>query len=249
VQETFPSHLNPLIHEFFIKNTVTPIQMSKYALSASETQHIIKNRVGYPLVKIDTSNTILNLESILKEARSLEKNYVPIPTVNELMLYEKTNHEGWEGLCLRGLSEDKVGRSQFYTDKYMSSDKYQWTSLSEKCPATMNFLNSLNLPPSYRIRFMRLQPGGIIVPHVDRYFKGINESMIILNFPTGCYFCMDDFGYVPASGGDMYIFDSSIAHAVINLSNETRYSLIIHSDIIQSDVVQNSKLYLPELKN
>lgn len=248
MREKFPPHLNPLIKEFFLKNTVNPIEMSKKALKDAETKKITKNRVGYPLVKIDTSNTKMNLENILSEAKNLEKNYVPIPTVSELMLYEQTDHQGWEGLCLRGLSEDKVGRSQFYTDKYMSEDKYQWTSLSEKCPATMQFLNSLNLPTSYRIRFMRLKPGGIIVPHVDRYFKGINESMVILNFPTGCYFCMDEYGYVPASSGDMYIFDSSIAHSVINLSNETRYSLIIHSDLIQSNVIQKSKIYLPEIK-
>ena len=141
--------------------------------------------------------------------------------------------QGWSSLCLHGLGTnytDAPFRYPEYRDVPNEQLPYIWTELSTLCPvATEYFKNQFPYEKYERLRFMRLAPGGYIMPHTDanRFIPGaVNIS---LNNPVGCEMVLEDIGIVPfSSTGGAMLFNTSYRHMVWNRSNEPRYHMIVH---------------------
>ena len=90
----------------------------------------------------------------------------------------------------------------------------------------------------FRIRIMRISPGGHIWPHIDGGFDHLGPINVALNNPEGCAFYMGGVGILPFKQGTAISLNiGSKMHAVVNNSNENRYHLIIHG--ITDDKMSN----------
>ena len=146
--------------------------------------------------------------------------------------YRETNSKGWKSLCIHGITSNHIYDYTHY-DEYKKLDQdsvpYQFTEISNKCPVTVNFLKKAFFNTNFfRVRYMLLEPGGYIEPHVDMPKKTLAPINIALNNPENCIFKMKGFGYVPFSPGQAFMLDTSNEHIVYNGSNEPRIHLIVH---------------------
>jgi len=80
----------------------------------------------------------------------------------------------------------------------------------------------------YRVRFMLLEPGGFISPHIDTEKSSLSPVNIALNHPEGCIFKMEKHGVVPMKPGVAMMLDVGNRHAYINKSKEDRIHIIVH---------------------
>lgn len=71
-----------------------------------------------------------------------------------------------------------------------------------------------------------LEPGGFIVPHIDRPGNP-NELYMPFNWPEGVNMAWKNYGEIHPTCNTVYAFDTSKEHAIVNRSNETRYVYII----------------------
>jgi hypothetical protein len=169
----------------------------------------------------------------LKEAKSLDHHFVE---------HRKDPNHGWYAVCLHGTSPEQT--NDFYTYGFNHRDEagYKWTDLANQAPITTQWLKSTwPYDDFFRVRFVKLAPGGFITPHRDtdgeRGYFAVN---ICLNQPLGCIMVMEGYGVVPWAPGDVRLMDIGLRHAVVNLSNENRYHMIIHG----RSHSQNSRRYL-----
>lgn len=138
-------------------------------------------------------------------------------------------HKGWKSLCIHGLSAEKTNHFTQYGYKSNEDVPYNWTEIAELCPTTTNFFkNRYPISNYYRVRFMLLEPGGFISPHVDTETSSLSPVNIALNHPKGCIFKMEKPGVVPMKPGTVMLLDVSNKHAYINKSNEDRIHIIVH---------------------
>lgn len=142
-------------------------------------------------------------------------------------------HKGWSSVCIHGEEYNKTQHWEVYKEnegKTQQDIQYKWCEeVVSKCPVTYNFLKNLPFINTQRIRFMKLEPGGYILPHRDRELSMLNPLNIGLNQPEGCIFRMKGKGDVPfPKDGGACLVDISNEHAVWNNSNETRIHIILH---------------------
>lgn len=157
----------------------------------------------------------------LREAIALDHQFVE---------HRKDPNYGWYALALHGTAPDHTNDYYHYGFKTREEAGYQWTEVADKCPVTTQWLKEVWPYDTYfRVRFVKLAPGGFITPHNDtggeRGYFAVN---VCLNQPVGCFMVMDGFGIVPWSPGDIRLMDIGLNHAVVNLSNKDRYHMIIH---------------------
>ncbi len=147
-----------------------------------------------------------------------------------------SDNRGWKSLVIHGLSPEKTMDSQFYGYPDPRTAPYQWTEIADLCPVTTQFFRE-KWPATrlHRVRFMMLEPGGYILPHVDRDANMLYETNFALNNPAGIFFKMEGHGYVPFKPGQAYILDVSNNHAVVNLSNEKRIHIIVHGETLRHE--------------
>jgi len=166
------------------------------------------------------------VDIILKEIEQIETYFVDHRT-------DYNNNQGWKSFCIHGKSFD--------TTQEVNDDRpYIWTSEAEQyMPNTVTFFKTLWPGVTYRrLRVMKLEPGASIEVHKDRGIKGLAEINIAITQPNGCNFYMENHGIVPFKIGQAYMLDISNRHCVINNSNEIRYHIIVHHEIINDNFKQ-----------
>lgn len=146
--------------------------------------------------------------------------------------YSNLANVGWKSLTIYGIAPDVTVKSE---------QKHDWTTVAEKCPFTVNWIKEhfeINNNTG-RIRFMLLEPGGYILPHVDRDTVGLKETNIAITNPKNCRFQFLDRGKIPFEPGSAFLIDTSKKHMVVNNSEEDRLHIIVHSNI-KSGIIEKS---------
>ena len=175
-----------------------------------------------PFLPIDWE-TEQDWPAMLDEARRFSKHYVPHRT--------HETHSGWSSLVLHGISSvhTEASKTYGYTDE---TAPWRWTDIADLCPTiTKFFKEEFDYSRYFRIRIMKLSPGGWIIPHRDSLSldeNHIGPVNIALNNPDNCNFYMDDIGYLPWRAGRMIKLNLYNVHSVYNHSNEDRYHIIVH---------------------
>jgi len=160
-------------------------------------------------------------EAMLAEARNLRDHFV--------MHRSSENHRGWRSICIHGLSPTHTLGHKDYGYETTESAPYGWTDICKFCPVTHDFFSRVLEYDSYeRIRFMLLEPGGYILPHVDVPWVQLAPINIALNAPRDCEFIMENWGTIPFPPGAVNILAIGNPHAVWNRSDEDRYHIIVH---------------------
>lgn len=139
-------------------------------------------------------------------------------------LYNLKN-KGWKSLTLYGVSSSITTAT---IDQPLS-----WTDTADSCPVTIDWIKKNFIINEYtgRIRFMFLEPGGYILPHVDRQNSRLSEINVAITQPIGCHFKFKNYGIIPFTSGSAFIIDTSKEHAVYNKSNEPRLHIILHTKV------------------
>lgn len=149
------------------------------------------------------------------------------------------NHPGWNSCCIHGIEIDKTGAWTNYGYSKEEEVPYQWTDLSEHCPNIKKFWETFPYERYRRIRFMELEPGGIIAPHSDAPGNLPGEKNldmldfgvpinVAIHHPNDCFMSLEGYGTVPFAEGKAFIINIRNYHSVINFSKKSRIHLIAH---------------------
>jgi hypothetical protein len=185
---------------------------------------------GLPWLRLDIN---VPYKDIYKEALDVS---------NLFLEYRESSNKGWKGICIHGVTEEHIYDYTAYNE-FMRLDQknipYKFTNISKKCPVTTNFLKTAFFRTNFfRVRFMLLEPGGFIEPHVDMPKKTLAPINIAINNPEKCVFKMKGYGFVPFVPGAAFMLDTSNEHAVYNGSQEPRIHMIVHCDYENLSITQ-----------
>jgi hypothetical protein len=151
--------------------------------------------------------------------------------------------KGWKSLAIRSQG------GQAYRDHAVaqmsesgSAADCDFTPFAEKCPQTLAFLSSLfDLEKTTTIRFMVLEPGGLIPIHTDNPDVTVVHSVnIALNMPEGCLFTIDAAKsgkatpytkLAPFQDGTALLLNVAKYHTVVNRASIPRLHLKIEGPL------------------
>lgn len=170
-------------------------------------------------------NFNFDVDKALIECQSIDDKFCDHRSLDKKNGYK---HVGWKSLTLHGIDEHKTEHYTRYGFNTLEEAKYKWTNVCNYIPTLYNFLSSLPFKLFDRVRIMKLEPNGYIMPHSDgpgRIFSPLN---IAINNPYDCYFVFKNKGIVPFSPGKGMILDVAREHMVVNFSNVPRYHIIVH---------------------
>lgn len=187
----------------------------------------IKSSSGLPWLKLDLD---IPTEAMVAEAMNLFAKSVEHRSQDILLSY---SNQGWRSICLYGIDAQTTG--------HVEGAKLDWTDVIDRCPATVAFVKE-NWKIDHttgRIRFMYLEPGGYILPHEDRTYKGFTEVNIAITNPDKCQFRFLNYGKVPFAPGSAFFVDLSNKHFVVNESENVRIHLIVHG-VLKDGIVKSS---------
>lgn len=158
------------------------------------------------------------------EAKQLREKFVP---------YRSTYvTSGWHSLPIIGKSSTEPYAWNCYEEYSSARDAafdMEYTEIADLCPVTTNWLKTVYPSNSYaRVRFMLLEPGGYIEPHIDTTHSVLGAINIALTNPQDCVWHWKDGSTVNFNPGDAYAMNLSYEHSVKNNSNQDRYHLIVH---------------------
>ena len=156
---------------------------------------------------------------MLAEAQALRDRFV---------LHREGCGRGWRSLCVHGTSTEQTDAPSAY-GLPETETVFDWTDIQDQCPVTVyTFKNLFNYNSYMRVRFMLVEPGGYITPHVDADNYTLGAVNIRLNNPDGC--CLvTEAGTVPfRNSGSAMFLNTSYCHTVWNNSNEDRIHMIVH---------------------
>jgi hypothetical protein len=200
--------------------SVPPIPRELEDGPANKITQWIMHQSGLPTILLDVE---VPHDEMLKEALSNNHRFVK---------HRGGDSPGWSSMAVHGTAvEDTSPREALiaqgkYTEE--NAPDYHWTELADSCPVTKEWVESLGFSLLKRVRFMKLDPGGWIVPHRDTDVPGLQAWNISINNPDGHIFCQDKFGYIPWQPGEMRGIDISKLHTVVNTSSKPRIHMIIH---------------------
>lgn len=137
-------------------------------------------------------------------------------------------HAGWSGLTLHGIDYNKTESHEQYGFKTEDDANYNWTSICSKAPYIVDMIKALPFDSYNRVRIMRLEPGGYIMPHKDGEGRIFGPYNLALTHPDGCTFHFEGKGKVPFKPGRGFFLDLGRRHCVVNYSTEFRYHVIVH---------------------
>ena len=145
--------------------------------------------------------------------------------------HRDTDSSGWSSVCIHGISQSHTDHYQVYDEyKQMSNNEvpYDWTDID--APYTKFWLQEYFPYDVYhRVRFMKVKPGGYILPHSDGSEYRLNAVNVGIWNPKGCQLVVKDKGTVPFNQmGSIFLFANNFEHAVFNNSDKDRYHMIIH---------------------
>jgi len=184
-------------------------------------------------------------KEVFSEVIALKENFV------DYRASYKT--KGWASLPIVGKSsKDPYAWDAYgYKNAREAVSDMQWTEISKMCPITTKWLKEVYPSNSYgRTRFMLLEAGGVIEPHIDTKHSILGAINIAITNPKGCVWKWNDGETLEIQPGDVYAMNLSYEHSVVNPSQEDRYHLIIHHydstskylDLIQRSLeIQNAK--------
>jgi hypothetical protein len=198
-----------------------------------------------PFLPIDWEYEI-PVQDMYHEAHKLRKHYVP-------HRHHET-HKGWSSLVIHGISSVHTESSHTYGYNDETAP-WRWTDIADHCPTISDFFkNHFDYDRYFRIRIMKLSPGGYVIPHKDSLDESENHIGPInfaLNNPENCNFYMDGVGYLPWVAGRFMKLNLYNVHAVWNRSNEDRYHIIVHgiagkswSERILNNYLEWKKIYV-----
>ena len=184
----------------------------------------IVNESNLPWLQLDIT---FPFEKMYEEAVALKDEFVKHRDQDGVGGYR---HKGWRSLCIHGIDAYKTNHYEQYGYKSNNETPYKWTEISDRCPVTTNFFkNDFPFSRYFRLRFMLLEPGGYITPHVDTFDSKLSPINMALNHPKGSLMKMSGHkGYVPFKPGVAMLLDVGNEHAYINNSDEDRYHIIVH---------------------
>lgn len=162
---------------------------------------------------------------LLDECRSIDHLYVSHRSQDSKNGY---GHRGWNSITLHGIDQNKTEHYTKYGFSNLEEANYKWTDVCSLIPTITEFVQSLPYDKFDRVRIMRLEPKGYIMPHADgpgRIFSPLN---IAINNPQGCDFIFKNAGIVPFKAGTGMVLDIAREHSVINNSDQARYHIIVH---------------------
>lgn len=197
------------------------LEDTKFDLSGWEKVSWIQNDVfdsGLPWLELIFPFNIPYSE-MLEEARKLK---------NKMVSHRNNDGNKWRSISIHGLAADITNNHKNYgwTDE---TAPYLWTEICQECPVTYHFFKEIfKYDKYYRIRFMLLEAGGYIEPHIDNNIGRMTAINMSLNMPKDCIFRMKGFGDVPFKDGNTFLMNVGNEHALINESSEDRYHIIIH---------------------
>jgi hypothetical protein len=185
-------------------------------------ENILFNDLRIPYVSLDIPGP---WKEMLSEAQALDHLFVDHR--------DTEGSNGWSSLCVHGLGAQKTDSPDNYpeyNDIRFEDLPWDWTEIADQCPVTVDyFKNIFPYESYYRLRFMRLAPGGYIVPHHDGSSHKLTVCNISLNNPVGCEMILENIGIVPfKDSGGAVAFNNSYNHIVWNQSNIARYHIIVH---------------------
>jgi hypothetical protein len=179
----------------------------------------IQHNSGLPWLKLDIA---VPYSTILTEIQNIESLLTPHRE-------DYNEHQGWSSFCIHGKSYDATREDGFYND----NRPYVWTHEAEELmPKTVDYFQS-QWPADqyYRVRVMRLDPGGYITIHRDSTTSALSAINIAITQPKECLFVMEKYGTVPFRSGDAIMLDLSNRHVVFNHSDQVRWHIIVHQDV------------------
>lgn len=171
-----------------------------------------------------------NYDACLDECKSIDDLFCNHRSLDQVNGYQ---HQGWKSITLHGIDEHKTEHYTQYGFNSLQEAGYHWTPVCEKLPTLYNFLSNLPFKLFDRVRIMKLEPGGFIMPHTDSSSRMFGPLNIAINQPLECHFIFENVGVVPFSAGNGMMLDVSKRHAVINFSTEPRYHVIVHGHFNQ----------------
>lgn len=146
-------------------------------------------------------------------------------------------HTGWSSCCLHGISVNQTEDRENYPK---TSNNYSWTEIATVTPTITNFWKNVFPAESYnRIRFMKLDPGGVVNLHRDADPNKIKDHDILdngvaVNFaithPEECVMRVKN-KIVPWKPMKLIMLNVSQLHSVENLSSSPRVHMIAHCNI------------------
>jgi hypothetical protein len=187
-------------------------------------------------------------EALLAEARALVGEFV----VHRPYDQSGKTLGGWKSLGLQTVDGDASKTGHFSQYGYAERPPHVLTEVARRCPRTMSFLGELfDLTRCSRIRFMLLEPGAKISVHSDAPGKDHSLAVnIALNMPEGCRFAIDtkpegdptEFTRdIPFRQGTAFAVNTAKYHFVENLSQESRFHIIVHGPPRISELIWLSR--------
>jgi hypothetical protein len=203
------------------------MKLIEYFLRHRPAADWIINSSGLPYLKLDIS---VPIDKIFLEWSQVKD--LAVEHRSDDVLMKEYKNQGWKSLVLYGASATSTEQSQ---------GNLSWTEIAEQCPITVKWIkdNFIIGPNTGRIRFMLLEAGGYILPHVDRDIKHLGEINVAINNPQGNTFRFLDYGTVPFNPGDAYMLDLSNKHFVYNNSNQDRLHIILHT-AVKNELIETS---------
>lgn len=146
-----------------------------------------------------------------------------VPLLDQFVVHRENVGTGtWKSLTLHGYN--------MFATQHKKTFNHEWTQLIDFCPTAYEFF--LNWPCSNRkrIRYMLLEPGGMIDWHSDAEKNSLSGAInIALNNPKECLFFQGRADeYIPWEAGDARFINLVYPHKVVNFSDERRVHMIFH---------------------
>jgi hypothetical protein len=146
---------------------------------------------------------------------------------------------GWKSICIHGTTSEETNTWNTPGYKYDKEPEYSWTDLANSCPITTQWLKLLPYRSFRRVRFMLLEPGGVVGAHRDTDVRELQTINVAINNPEDCNFYMEDAGTIPWNPGELRLIDIGRFHSVVNNSDTPRIHMIIHGKKITENIAHS----------
>ena len=177
--------------------------------------HWVMNDSNCPTLKMDIE---FPHKEILAEAEE---------QLHQMVKHRGDIHPGWSSMCIHGQGVEYTDPPKEYPE--VEFNGFNWTTLADTCPITKKWLVTEWPFATYdRVRFMLLEPGGYIRPHVDFEERRLAAFNIAVSNPPSVDFAMEEAGLVPWEEGEVRAIDIGRNHSVLNHGTENRIHMIVH---------------------